>query len=240
MAKPFHVLAALVALLCAGGSPALAQVQTGSILVRSVDEQGAVLPGVRVTISSPAIVAGQMFGVTDGAGVYRFPSLSPGVYSVKVELPGFQTVIRENVVASLGQTTTVDLMMRVATLEETVTVSGESPVVDTTSAGVNYNMTQQILQGTPGGRDIWSLLEYKVPGLVMSRPDVGGAEGGSREATAHAARSTARTCTSSTASTSRRHPRSAEPTCTTTTTRSRKSRCPLGRPTCRCRRPECS
>jgi hypothetical protein len=67
-----------------------------------------------------------------------------------------------------------------ATVPETVAVSGQSPTVDTTSATVAVNLGEQLLQGTPGGRDIWATLEAKVPGLVMSRPDVGGTSGGLR------------------------------------------------------------
>src|SRR5262245_5881006 len=158
--------------------PALAQIQTGSILVRAADEQGAVVPGVSITISSPVLVAGSMTGVTDAGGAYRFPSLVPGTYTVKVELSGFATITRESIVVLVGQTTPVDFSMKVATLAENVTVTGASPTVDTTSANVNVNLSEQLLQGTPGGRDIWALLEAKVPGLVMSRPDVGGTSGG--------------------------------------------------------------
>jgi hypothetical protein len=68
--------------------------------------------------------------------------------------------------------------MKVATLAESITVTGASPTVDTTSANVAVNLSEQLIQGTPGGRDIWGLLEAKVPGLVMSRPDVGGTSGG--------------------------------------------------------------
>jgi hypothetical protein len=159
-------------------TPAAAQVQTGSILVKATDQQGAVAPGVTVTISSPILVAGSMTGVTDSGGVYRFPSLVPGVYTIKMELSGFQTINRENIVVLVGQTTPVDFLMKVATLAENVTVTGASPTVDTTSANVAVNLSEQLIQGTPGGRDIWGLLEAKVPGLVMSRPDVGGTSGG--------------------------------------------------------------
>src|SRR5438093_294051 len=111
-------------------------------------------------------------------GVYRFPSLVPGTYNVRIELAGFQTLIREGIVVLVGQTTPIEASLKVATLAETVTVAGQSPTVDTTSANVNVNLSEQLIQATPGGRDIWALVEAKVPGLVISRPDVGGTSGG--------------------------------------------------------------
>jgi Carboxypeptidase regulatory-like domain/TonB-dependent Receptor Plug Domain len=159
-------------------APAAAQVQTGSILVRATDDQGAMVPGVTVTISSPVLVAGTMTAITDAGGVYRFPSLVPGTYAIKMELSGFQTINRENIFVLVGQTTPVDFAMKVATIAENVTVTGASPTVDTTSANVNVNLSEALIQGTPGGRDIWALVESKVPGLVISRPDVGGTSGG--------------------------------------------------------------
>src|SRR5437773_7566159 len=68
--------------------------------------------------------------------------------------------------------------MKVAGVSANITVTGASPTVDTTSANVNVNLSEQLIQGTPGGRDIWALVEAKVPGLVISRPDVGGTSGG--------------------------------------------------------------
>ncbi|HXG89724.1 MAG TPA: TonB-dependent receptor [Vicinamibacterales bacterium] len=167
-----------VALIIAAAVPLAAQIQTGSILVRLTDEQGAAVPGVTIMISSGALVSGSTTGVSDGGGTYRFPSLPPGTYTVKVDLQGFQTVVRENVSLQVGQTAPLDLTMRVATLAETVTVTGASPVVDTTSANVSVNLSEQLLQSTPGGRDIWGLVEYKVPSLLITRPDVGGTSGG--------------------------------------------------------------
>jgi carboxypeptidase family protein/TonB-dependent receptor-like protein len=169
----FVVLAVL-----ALAATASAQVQTGSILVKAVDDQGGVVPGVMVTISSPVLVAGSMTGLTDAGGVNRFPSLVPGTYTVKLELAGFQTITRENIVVLVGQTTPVDFPMKLASLAENITVTGASPTVDTTSANVAVNLSEQLIQGTPGGRDIWALVEAKVPGLVISRPDVGGTSGG--------------------------------------------------------------
>lgn len=172
-------VAATILFSCFGAHVAFAQVQTGSILVKAMDEQRSVLPGTTTTITSPALVV-PMVGVTDNSGVYRFPSLPPGLYTMKLELPSFVTLVRDNIVVSVGLTTSLDLTMTLGALSETVTVTGSSPVVDTTSANVNVTLTQQILQATPSGHDIWSLLEAKVPGLTMSRPDVGGASGGSQ------------------------------------------------------------
>ena len=175
--KRFVGVVAALAVICLA-APAGAQVQTGSILVRAADQQGAMMPGVTITISSPVLISGTMSAATDAGGVYRFPSLVPGTYSIKLELSGFQTVNRENIVVLVGQTTPVDFSMTVATLAENVTVTGASPTIDTTSANVNVNLSEQLIQGTPGGRDIWGLLEAKVPSLIMSRPDVGGTSGG--------------------------------------------------------------
>lgn len=170
--------AALLIVGLAGVLPVSAQVQTGSILVRVADQQGGAIPGVAVTLTSPVLVAGSMSGVTDSGGVNRFPSLQPGIYSVKVELQGFRTIVRENVQVVVGQTVPLDMTLTVATVAETVTVTGSSPVVDTTTANTSVNLGEQLLQGTPGGRDIWSLVEYKVPSLLITRPDVGGTSGG--------------------------------------------------------------
>src|SRR5258707_15563532 len=119
-----------------------------------------------------------MSGVNDSGGINRFPSLVPGTYSVKLELSGFSTLTRENIIVIVGQTTPVEFAMKVANVAESITVTGASPTVDTTSAVVAVNLSSELIQGTPGGRDIWGLLEAKVPGLVMSRPDVGGTSGG--------------------------------------------------------------
>jgi hypothetical protein len=168
----------MATLLCVGlASHALAQVQTGSILVKATDENGAVLPGVTLTISSPNLVVA-MTGVTDAAGAYRVPGLPPGTYTIRFELSGFQNTLRENVAVNVGATTPIELALKVATRQEQITVTSESPVVDTTSANVNVTLDATLLQKTPGGRDIWALSEYKVPGLVTTRPDVGGAAGG--------------------------------------------------------------
>jgi len=73
-----------------------AQIQTGSILIKVTGQRGGILPGVSVTLASPVLVAGSITGTTNEAGIQRFPSLAPGTYTIKLDLPSFQTVVREN------------------------------------------------------------------------------------------------------------------------------------------------
>lgn len=176
---PFLVLATVAFLFTS--TAANAQVQTGSISVRAIDEQGAVVPGVTVTLTSP-VMPQPIVGTTGSDGVYQVPGLGIGTYTIRTALQGFQTVIRANVVVRQGQTATVDIAMKVSALSEEVTVQGESPVIDTKSANVNVSLDKNLLENTPGGKDIWNILEYKVPGLVFDVPDVGGNQAGLQRA----------------------------------------------------------
>src|SRR4029078_11859942 len=154
-----------------------AQVYTGNIAVKAVDDQGAVMPGATVTITS-SLLPRAIEGTTDTTGVFQVPGLNPGTYTVKVVLTGFQTYIREDVVLRQGQTASIDVAMKRGTLSEAVTVKGESPVVDTKTVGSKTNIDSAQLETTPGGKDIWNILEYKAPGVVVETPDVGGNQGG--------------------------------------------------------------
>jgi hypothetical protein len=156
-------------------------VQTGSLLVKALDQQGALMPGATVTITSP-VLPRAIEGVTDAGGVFQVPGLSPSTYMVKVTLQGFQSYIREDVVLRQGQTINIDAAMKVGTLSEAVTVRGESPVVDTRTVGSKTNIDSVLLETTPGGKDIWNILEYKAPGVVVDTPDVGGNQGGLQRA----------------------------------------------------------
>src|SRR5688500_16894030 len=161
-------------------APVSAQVQTGSIFVKVVDDQGAAVPGATVTLTSP-VLPRPLVGVTDSAGAHRFAALTVGSYAVKTTLSGFQTVNREDIVVIQSQTVSIDITMKVGTFAEEVTVSA-SPVVDTKSASVATNLDAMLLDTTPGGKDIWSILEYKIPGLVFNVPDVGGNQAGLQRA----------------------------------------------------------
>lgn len=177
MSRKLGLIGILLMLSLALTSPAWAQVQTGSIFVKATDQQGGVLPGATVTLTSP-VLPSALVGVTDSSGAYRFPSLAVATYTVKVALQGFQTVNRENVVVVQNQTVTLELTLNVSTVAQEVTVTGESPVIDTKSANVNVNLDSKLLESTPGGKDIWNILEYKVPGLIFDQPDVGGNQAG--------------------------------------------------------------
>jgi len=154
-----------------------AQVQTGSILIRATDDQGAAVPGATIAITSSILPQGYN-GVTDTSGLYRIPGLAAGTYTVTTSLPGFRTVVRDGVVLVQGQTITLDIKLSVSTVAETVTVTGQTPVVDTQTVGSNTSISKQLIDETPGGRDIWNMLEYKAPGIVVETPDVGGNQGG--------------------------------------------------------------
>ena len=108
---------------------AFAQQQYGRLEGAARDAQGLALPGVTVTLSGEAII-GSRTATTDVDGSYRFQALPPGDYTIQFELSGFQTVVYEEVRVVTGATFTVDGDLQIATVAETVTVTGESPVVD--------------------------------------------------------------------------------------------------------------
>ena len=162
-------------------SVASAQLQTGSILIKVVDDQANVVPGATVTLTGPVLPA-PVTGVTDSTGVYRFPNLAVGTYIVKSELKGFQTVIRENVVVVQAQTVIFDMVMKVSSVSDAITVTAVSPTVDSKRVAVSVNLDGKLLETTPGGKDIWSILQAKVPGIVFDTPDVGGNQAGLQRA----------------------------------------------------------
>ena len=146
-----NIIWALVAVV-ALASPAFAQgggaSSTGSISGEIKDAQGGVLPGVTVTATSPAQI-GALTAVTNEAGIYRFPSVPPGEYRLAFELAGFQTSVRDGIRITLGFNAQVNVTLNVATLQETVTVSGESPVIDTSATRIQTNYDQQMLSSHP-------------------------------------------------------------------------------------------
>ena len=164
--------------LLAVAAPTFAQDFRGRINGTVTDNTGAVLPGVTVTASSPALIQPQV-QVTGADGSYRFLALPPGVYAIEFELGGFQNVKREGVRVIINQTLTVDQQLNVATLQETVTVTGASPIVDSSTTQIGTNFTKELLTEIPNARDIWAAMA-QAPGLQMSSYDVGGSRTGTQ------------------------------------------------------------
>lgn len=167
---------------CLTASTAFAQgggaSQTGTINGKVTDSSGGVLPGVTVTITSPSMMGSQT-SVTNESGLYRFPAVPPGTYTVTYELTGFNTLKREGILITLGFTATVNVELGVASLQETVTVSGASPVIDTSATRVQQNFKLEELNSIPNARDMWALLAV-TPGVAMGRIDVGGNRAGTQ------------------------------------------------------------
>ncbi|HYB95537.1 MAG TPA: carboxypeptidase regulatory-like domain-containing protein [Vicinamibacterales bacterium] len=151
---------------------------TGTIQGRVSDAQGAVLPGVTVTATSPALIQPQTT-VTSETGNYRFPAVPPGTYELTYELAGFNALKRSGISITLGFTANVNVELALATLQETVTVSGASPVIDTSTTRVQQNFKLDQLQSIPNGRDMWALLAV-TPSVQMARIDVGGNRAGTQ------------------------------------------------------------
>src|SRR5712675_1696541 len=135
------------------------------------DPSGAVLPGVTVEASSPALIEKVRTAVTDGTGQYRVENLRPGVYSVKFSLSGFSTVKREGLELSGSMTATVAVELPVGSLEETVTVAGESPVIDLQGAQRQTVLTNDMMNAIPSAGSYNSLLVL-VPGVFGGQQDV--------------------------------------------------------------------
>jgi Carboxypeptidase regulatory-like domain len=159
-------------------APTFAQDFRGRINGTVTDNTGAVLPGVTVTATSPALIQPQV-QVSGSEGDFRFIALPPGTYVITFELAGFQSTKREGIRVVINQTLTVDQQLQVATLQETVTVTGASPVVDSSTTQVGTNFTKELLTEIPNARDIWAAMA-QAPGIQMTSYDVGGSRTGTQ------------------------------------------------------------
>lgn len=153
------LLAAIVVLI-----PNLAQAQSLAGTVR--DASNAVLPGVTVEAASPALIEKVRTTVSDGTGLYRIQGLTPGIYKLTFTLPGFTTVIREGVEVSGGASNiTINAEMRVGGVQETITVTGETPVVDVqTSTRTQKVIDNEVIAAIPASRGYGNILAT-VPGI---------------------------------------------------------------------------
>jgi len=167
-----HLAALIVVTFTLASRSVLGQEGAG-IIGRVTDASGAVLPGVTVTATSPALQITQVTAVTTEEGEYRLAPLPIGTYNVEYALSGFQTVRREGIRLTVGFTARVDSSMKIAAIEETITVTGSSPVVDTTSSASATVLTRENLELIPTGRNGIGAMLAQAPGVRPSL-DVGG------------------------------------------------------------------
>ncbi|MBZ5556380.1 MAG: carboxypeptidase-like regulatory domain-containing protein [Acidobacteriia bacterium] len=154
-----------------------ASAQTSVIAGTVKDASGAVLPGVTVEVASPALIEKVRTATTDGTGQYKITNLVTGTYTVTFTLPGFSTVKRENVELTSDFTATISADLKVGSLEETITVAAESPVVDVQSITTRTVMTREVLDAIPTGRNIQAV-GIMIPGTAIA---VGGGGALSRD-----------------------------------------------------------
>jgi len=153
--------------------PAFSQAPTGAITGRALDNTGGLIPGVDVSISSPAMIGGARTAPTDETGNYRFTLLSPGIYRVSFALPGFKTLNIDGVNVVAGATMTINGAMEVAAVAEEVTVTSQAPTIDLEAATVGVNWNKRNMDELPWGRSIVALAAM-IPGMRITNYDVGG------------------------------------------------------------------
>jgi len=163
----FPAALAFVMLFCLSASLTYSQRLTGILRGDVKDERGEVLPGVTVEIESPALIGGKRSMVTNESGTYVFGALTPGTYKAVFSMPSFQKQVREAIVISVGKTTMLDIILKPAAIEESVTVTGQAPVVDVTNSGMSMNYDQNLLSNVPKARFTYIDILTWAPGVSI-------------------------------------------------------------------------
>ncbi len=175
--NPSRLVRVMCALVVFAGLPNLVvaqSAQNGSITGRVTDTSGALVPNATVTATSPALQVPSVTGKSDVDGTYKLINLpTPGVYRVEFTAPGFETFVRDGVVVSVGFNARVDAAMAVGTTSQTVTVTGQTPVVDTVATAAQTTLAAAQIEDIPRGSDLQEWLPL-VPGVSLAgKPDVG-------------------------------------------------------------------
>ena len=166
MARITGRLLLALALVAGGIAPAMAQQTSGNISGRVIDPQGAAIPGATVTAKNPQTGFSRN-AVTDSEGVYRLSALPVGTYDLTVELQGFATIDRKGIVVNVGQTIDVNFDLKVAQVSESVTVTGESPLVETSSSSVGGVVDVQNIESLPLNGRQFANLALTIPGVGL-------------------------------------------------------------------------
>ena len=157
-------------LIAVAALPASSWAQS-SIAGLVTDTSGAVLPGVTVEVSSPALIEKTRVATTDSEGRYEIVNLRPGTYAVVFSLPGFNTFKRDRIDVLSNVNVPINAQLGLGSIEETVTVSGESPMVDVKVAARNEVVGKKLLDALPTSRQ-YSTAGAIIPGLKLSKPDM--------------------------------------------------------------------
>src|SRR5262245_22520598 len=178
MRKQILTIAFILFIGVAVGIDASAQEFTGSIYGRIVDPSNALMSGVSITVEGAAI-QGQRTAESEANGSYRFLYLPPGEYRVTYQMSKFKKIVYEGAKVEVDKTITMNVTMQIADIEETVIVTGKSPIVDVQNATVGTNFGEDMLRDIPNQRDLFALLA-ETPGITMPRADVGGNTAGTQ------------------------------------------------------------
>jgi len=168
-----RVCCVVLGLFLLTGAAAFAQLQTGNLYGKVSDQTGAVLPGVTVTLDTGEAPQVQ---VTNAQGEFRFLSLPPANYKIKAELQGFSPVEYPHISINVGRNTNIEVTMNSA-VEDVITVTSESPLLDEKAIRTGATISQNELQKIPTARDPWTVLQ-STPGVLIDRVNVGGNESG--------------------------------------------------------------
>src|SRR4051812_36302814 len=164
MKKIIHSMIVLCSLMLA--VPAFAQQTTGTISGRILDDQGAAVPGATVTGTNPA-TGFVRSDVSDASGIYRLSALPVGTYNVIAELPGFTKVENRGLVLNVGQTIDVAFTLKVATVQETITVTGGTPLIETTSSSVGGIVDVSRIENLPLNGRQFANAAITIPGVAL-------------------------------------------------------------------------
>src|SRR5436190_5925059 len=161
-----RIIAALMVVGLFSATPLIAQQTTGNITGRVVDDQGAAVPGVTVTAKNPQTGFSRT-EISDTEGVYRLNALQVGTYDIVAELQGFSKVESKGIVVNVGQTLDINLTLKVANVSETVTVTGETPLIETSSSSVGGVVDIKRIESLPLNGRQFANLAATIPGVGL-------------------------------------------------------------------------